>query len=109
MGVTAFVLLYHFAIATPGFGAPVHAETVGPLSIEQCEQISATYRRTKPGSGRNDVACIRIPNNLNVQSAAQWYSYLHRTYLEMANCVQAGPGQSVSSTSAVRIQYTCSG
>jgi hypothetical protein len=107
MPATTFVLLYHFAIAAPGFGAPDYAETVGPLAPEQCEQIATGYRNAKPKIGRNDVACIKVPDGASAGDGAQWYNYLRRTYLDMANCVQQAAGEPVPSSSAVRMRYSC--
>jgi hypothetical protein len=104
---TAFLLLFHFAAVTPGFGAPVYAETIGPLTPEQCQRISNVYRGARPEDGRNDVACITAPDGSDLRDAAQWYNYLHRTYLDMAGCVEKDPGEPVPSTAAARVRYVC--
>jgi hypothetical protein len=98
---TAFLLLFHFAVATPGFGAPVYAETVGPLTPEQCQRISNVYRDARPEHGRNDVACISAPDGLDLRDAAQWYNYLQLTYLDMAGCIEKDRGEPVPSSAAV--------
>lgn len=108
MTSTEFVLFFHFTIANPGLGAPVYAETLGPVSADRCEEVAAAYRQTKPSSGRNDVACIRVPNDESVQRSTRWYDYLHHTYLDMANCVQVAPGDLVPFSAARRVRYVCS-